>query len=35
MSKTPQFRKASKDDGGYVALLKHQKSKRWYYLSAH
>ena len=24
-----------KDDSGYVAQLKQQKSKRWYYLSAH
>ena len=26
---------ACKDDSGYVAQLKQQKSKRWYYVSAH
>ena len=31
MQKTQQFKTACKDDSGYVAQLKQQKSKRWYY----
>jgi len=35
MSKTSQFKTACKNDSSYFAQLKQQKSKRWYYLSAH
>jgi len=34
MSKTSQFKTDCKDNIGYVAQLKQQKSKRWYYLAA-
>ena len=33
--KTLQFKRACKDDSGYITQLKEQKSKRWYYLAAH